>query len=507
MPFRQSCKTSWRLCLRRGVASKNDERQTERPGLSARKAAQPLLPKPMIVIEDFSNSDTNGVARPQTNSLRYESDAVTVAPIKRLRGELRVPGDKSISHRAAMLSSLARGESVLKNFSSAQDCAATLECFRALGVSVVRDGSTVVIRGGGPSSLQKPEQVLDAQNSGTTMRLLAGILAGQPFETTITGDDSLLTRPMLRVAEPLRLMGAQVGVEANGCAPLRINGCRPLQPIHYRLPIASAQIKSAVLLAGLAADGITTIEEPSQTRDHTERMLEEFGAQIERNGDALSVQGPVTLRSRSLVIPGDISSAAFFIGAAIALPGSDLMIRDVGLNSTRTAFLSTLTAMGVDIRIENERIESGEPFGTVRIRGLRDRASNEPRTLEVSGATISNLIDELPLLGFIAASIGWEMKLHDAKELRVKESDRIAATVENLSRMGARIEAHADGWHLHGGSRLHAAQLSSFGDHRIAMASAVAALAAEGPSEIEGAVHSVAVSLPEFWTLLESVAE
>ncbi|MGI9066429.1 MAG: 3-phosphoshikimate 1-carboxyvinyltransferase [Pyrinomonadaceae bacterium] len=469
------------------------------------KTRRSLEDKEPIVLEDSSSSDTNGVAPPQTNSSRY--DAVTVAPINRLRGELRVPGDKSISHRAAMLSSLARGESVLENFSSAQDCAATLECFRALGVSVVRDGSTVVIQGGGPSGLQKPEQVLDAQNSGTTMRLLAGILAGQPFETTLTGDDSLLTRPMLRVAEPLRLMGALVELEANGYAPLRIKGRRPLQPIHYRLPIASAQIKSAVLLAGLAADGITTVEEPAQTRDHTERMLEEFGAAVERNGDALSVQGGVTLRSRNLVVAGDISSAAFFIGAAVALPGSDLMIRDVGLNPTRTAFLSTLRAMGADIRIEDERHAGGEPLGTLRIRGIQDDALDGSRTLDVSGATISNLIDELPLLGFIAASIGWEMKLRDAKELRVKESDRIAATVENLSRMGARIEAHADGWHLHRGSRLHGAQLSSFGDHRIAMASAVAALVAEGPSEIEGAFHSVAVSLPEFWTLLESLTE
>ncbi len=312
---------------------------------------------------------------------------------------------------------------------------------------------------------------------------------------------------MLRVADPLRLMGARVELEANGCAPLRINGCRPLQPIHYRLPIASAQIKSAVLLAGLAANGITTIEEPAQTRDHTERMLQEFGAQVERNGNALSVQGGVTLRSRSLVVPGDVSSAAFFIGAAAALPGSDLFIRDVGLNPTRTAFLSTLSAMGADIRIEDERLEGGEPVGTLRIRGIRGGALNESLTLEVSGATISNLIDELPLLGFIAASIGWEMKLRDAKELRVKESDRIAATVENLSRMGARIEAQPDGWQLYRGGKLHGAQLSSFGDHRIAMAAAVAALVAEGPSEIEGAFHSVAVSLPEFWTLLESVAE
>jgi len=457
-----------------------------------------------MVIEDFSSSDTNEVAHPQTNSLRYKSDAVAVAPINRLHGELRVPGDKSISHRAAMLSSLARGESVLENFSSAQDCEATLECFRALGVNIVRDGSTVVVLGEGPSGLKEPEQVLDAQNSGTTMRLLAGILAGQPFATTITGDESLRTRPMLRVADPLRLMGAQVELEANGCAPLRIHGCRPLRPIQYRLPIASAQIKSAVLLAGLAADGITAVEEPAPTRDHTERMLQEFGAQVERNGNTISVRGGVTFRSRSLVVPGDISSAAFFIAAAVELPGSDLFIRDVGLNPTRTAFLSTLITMGADIYIEDERLAGGEPIASLRIRGTRLK---EARTLEVSGATISNLIDELPLLGFMAASLGWEMRLRDAKELRVKESDRIAATVENLTRMGARIEPHDDGWHLQPGGKLHGAQLSSFGDHRIAMAAAVAALVADGSSEIEGAFHSVAVSLPEFWTLLESVAE
>jgi 3-phosphoshikimate 1-carboxyvinyltransferase len=456
-----------------------------------------------IVIEDFTNSDTRDVAQAH-NSLRYQSNAVVVSPVNRLRGELRIPGDKSISHRAAMLSSLAQGESVLENFSSAQDCAATLECFKALGVSVVRNGSSVVIQASGASGLKEPEHVLDAQNSGTTMRLLAGILAGQPFASVITGDESLRSRPMLRVAAPLRLMGAKVELESNGCAPLSINGRHPLQPLHYRLPIASAQIKSAVLLAGLFAEGTTTVEEPAQTRDHTERMLQEFGVPIEQNENTVSLQGGATLRARKIIIPGDISSAAFFIAAAVALPGSDLVIPGVGLNPTRTAFLSTLNAMGADIRILDERLEAGEPIGTLRI-----RASNlkEQRTLDISGATISNLIDELPLLGFLAASLGWEMKLRDAKELRVKESDRIAATVENLSRMGARIEAHADGWHLYGGGKLHGAKLKSFGDHRIAMAAAVAALVAEGPSEIEGAFHSVAVSLPEFWDLLETVAE
>jgi 3-phosphoshikimate 1-carboxyvinyltransferase len=460
--------------------------------------------EPTTVNEDLFNPDTQGVTRAQTNRLRYETDAVTVAPINRLRGELSVPGDKSISHRAAMLSSLAHGESVLENFSSARDCAATLECFRALGVAITTHDSTVTVQGSAVSGLQQPDQILDAENSGTTMRLLAGVLAGQPFATTITGDSSLRSRPMLRVAEPLRLMGAEVKLESSGCAPVRINGARPLQPIHYQMPVASAQIKSAVLLAGLAANGTTTVEEPATTRDHTERMLVEFGVPVERNGNAMSVQGGVTPRARHFIVPGDISSAAFFIGAAVALPGSDLFIRDVGLNPSRTAFLSTLKSIGADIEIKDQRLEGGEPIGSLRVRG---GALTEPGTLKVSGATIANLIDELPLLGFIAASLGWEMKLRDAKELRIKESDRIAATVENLTRMGAHIEALPDGWYLQKNASLHGTQLSSFGDHRIAMACAVAALVADGPSEIEGARDSVAVSLPEFWTLLENVAE
>ena len=430
--------------------------------------------------------------------------AVVVSPINRIRGELRMPGDKSISHRAAMLSAVAGGESILNNFSSARDCVATLECLQSLGVRVVRDGSSVAIEGAGPSGLQQATHSLDAQNSGTTMRLLAGILAGQPLATTITGDDSLRSRPMLRVAEPLRLMGAKVEVETDGCAPLRIDGRRPLQPIRYQLPIASAQIKSAVLLAGLAADGVTTVAEPAQTRDHTERMLPQFGVRLTQNGKALSIQGGLPLHSCNLFIPGDISSAAFFVAAAVVLPQSDLLIRDVGLNPTRTAFLSTLRAMGAGISVAQERLEGGEPVGTLHIRGT---ALNKSPTVEVSGAIVSNLIDELPLLAFIAASMGYEMKLSDAKELRVKESDRIAATVENLSRMGARIEERVDGWQLYRGSKLHGAHFSSFGDHRIAMACAVAALVATGTSEIEGARGSVAVSLPEFWTLLQSVSE
>ena len=336
------------------------------------------------------------------------------------------------------------------------------------------------------------------------MRLLAGVLAGLPFTTTLTGDESLLRRPMRRVAEPLRLMGAEVELQANGCAPVRITGCRPLRAIEYKTPIASAQIKSAVLLAGLAAGGTTRVEEPQPTRDHTERLLREFGVLVETNGNAVSIEGGHSFQGRSLSIPGDFSSAAFFIAAAISLPDSDLTIRDVGLNPTRTGFLATLQAIGAEIEILDQRTQSGEPVGSIRVRGL---TSPKRERIEIFGQGVADAIDELPLIAFLAASIGCEMELRDAKELRVKESDRIAATVTNLTRMGAAIEEREDGWLLRRGGRLQGAQLSSFNDHRIAMCCAVAALSAVGPSALEGARDCVRVSLPEFWELLASVSE
>jgi 3-phosphoshikimate 1-carboxyvinyltransferase len=434
-------------------------------------------------------------------------DAVEVSPITLLRGELRLPGDKSISHRAAMLAALAQGQSVLSNFSSAADCSATLDCLSALDVSIARHGSSVTISGNGPSAFVAPSTVLQAQNSGTTMRLLAGILAGQPFSTRITGDESLLNRPMLRIAEPLRRMGAEIELQSDGCAPLRITGRRPLRALDYKMPIASAQLKSAVLLAGLFADGITTVHEPPgiQTRDHTERLLRQFGAQPETNGEAISISGGVGLHARDLSIPGDISSAAFFIAAAISLPGSNLVIRDVGLNPTRSAFLSTLQTLGAEIAILDEQVEGEEPVGCVHVHGVE---STGPKRLEICGALVPAVIDELPLLGFLCASRGWEMELRDAGELRVKESDRIAATVRNLSRMGASIIERDDGWQIkQSPGRLRGAELSAFGDHRIAMSCAVVALSADGPSKIAGARTAVAVSLPEFWSLLERVAQ
>lgn len=437
----------------------------------------------------------------RTDSVDSSEDPVIVSPLNRIRGELRLPGDKSISHRAAMMASLAEGESRLENFSTAQDCAATLSCLQALGVKITQSSSSVVIHGSG-SHLTTPVSELNAQNSGTTMRLLAGILAGQPFRSTLTGDASLLRRPMLRVAEPLRSMGARVDLEPNGRAPLRIEGRRPLQAISYQLPIPSAQIKSTILFAGLVADGITAVEEPEPTRDHTERMLPEFGVSVEKIENQVSIKGGQKLTPCNLEIPGDISSAAYFIALAAALPDSELLIRDVGVNPTRTAFIDALVSMGAVIELTEKRFANGEPVGSLRICG---KSINRPRKLEISGAMVSRLIDELPLLAVFAASVGGEMTLRDATELRFKESDRINATVDNLARMGVPIVELEDGWRLQSGARIHGSSLSSFGDHRIAMSCAVAASLASSPSRIEGAREVVNVSFPEFWTLLQSV--
>lgn len=437
-----------------------------------------------------------------------DQNVVEVSPINRLKGELRLPGDKSISHRAAIIAWLAGDKSTLKstlkNFSTAQDCEATIECLRALGADIRQTGSTVVVQPYRAEYQREQHLVLNARNSGTTMRLLAGILAARESTITITGDESLLQRPMLRVAEPLRLMGAVVELGPNNCGPIRITGIRWPKEICYRPSVASAQVKSAVLLAAAAGRCKTTIEEPTKTRDHTERLLEEFGWHLRRNDKQIVLFEPDFVHSCDLVIPGDISSAAFFIAAAVALPGSDLLITDVLLNPTRTAFISRLIELGANIELTNQRLEHLEIVGTVRVRGV---PLNNTQTIEVSGHDIPGLIDELSLLGFLAASVGCEMNLRDAKELRVKESDRITATVTNLSSMGAEIEEREDGWRLHAGKGLQGAQLSSFGDHRIAMACAIAALTAAGPSQIEGGRSAVGVSLPEFWSLLKSVSE
>ena len=454
-----------------------------------------------------------------------------ILPARRLRGRLRVPGDKSVSHRAAMLAALAAGRTRIENFSSSADCASTLEALRGLGVRIERAGSVVFVEGvgedGGAARFREPSAPLHCGNSGTTMRLLAGLLAAQPFASTLTGDESLSTRPMRRVIEPLGLMGARVEA-VDGHAPLRVEGRRPLRAVRYEMPVASAQVKSCVLLAGLGAEGRTEVLEPrAQTRDHTERMLRWFGVPVEtrelpaegehegaREGDvegsgrvAVSVEGGSRLTARDLTVPGDISSAAFPAAAAALLKGSELELESVGLNPTRSAVLDTLRSLGVALAVSDTREESNEPAGNIRVRGAGGLAPTSPGANVIRGALVPQLIDELPVLAVVGTGVEGGLEIRDARELRVKESDRVSATVENLRAMGAEVEEFEDGLRVAGPVRLKGARLKSYGDHRIAMAFAVAALAAEGETEIEGARECVAVSFPEFFELLESVTE
>jgi 3-phosphoshikimate 1-carboxyvinyltransferase len=442
-----------------------------------------------------------------------------IQPARRLIGRVRVPGDKSISHRAAIIAALAGagGRSRLANYSTSADCAATLHCLSALGVRIVREGDTVEVEGAGTRMAHAPGDALDCGNSGTTMRLLAGLLAGQPFASTLTGDASLRTRPMRRIIEPLELMGARVS-SAGGRAPLRVEGRAPLAPIRYALPVASAQVKSCVLLAGLnARDGGRTevVEARGATRDHTERLLSLFGADVRtelkdyegRPVPFVSLATPASLQPRDCNIAGDISSAAFFLAAAALLPGSDLTLAGVGLNRTRTGVLDALQSLGVDVAVADRRTESGEETGELRVRG--HDAGLAPATANanvIGGELIANLIDELPILCVLGTQVEGGLEIRDAAELRVKETDRIAAMVGNLRALGAEVEEHADGLSVGGRTRLRGARLESFGDHRVAMACAVAALISEGESELTGA-EAVAVSFPEFFELLESVTE
>jgi 3-phosphoshikimate 1-carboxyvinyltransferase len=437
---------------------------------------------------------------------------VIVRPATRIRGRLKLPGDKSISHRAAMLASLAQGASRIRSFSTSEDCAATLRCLAQLGVSVRREGADVLIEGVGRNRLRAAPQPLNCGNSGTTMRLLSGILAGHEFESTLTGDDSLRSRPMQRIIEPLQMMGANVS-SIEGRAPLTIRGRNPLQPIDYELLVPSAQVKSCILLAGLHADGRTRVVEDQPTRDHTERMLRWLGVPVEpgdgeREGQTFArVSGPATLLARDLDVPGDVSSAAYFIAAAALIDGSSLEIAEVGLNLTRALFLDHMRLFGFQIQAEDVREECNEPRGTIRISGDHERHLTAPETeLTLRSAVIAQLIDELPLLAVVGSQLEGGIEIRDASELRVKESDRIAATVAGLRAMCAEVEEFEDGLRVHGPARLRGARIDSRGDHRIAMTFAVAALLAEGETEIQNA-ECVGVSFPEFFELLDSVVE
>jgi 3-phosphoshikimate 1-carboxyvinyltransferase len=410
-----------------------------------------------------------------------------------------------------MIAAIAAGTSNLRNYSTSADCAATLSCLEKLGVSVERNDHDVTIHGVGLNGLAAPDGELDCGNSGTTMRLLAGILACQSFVSTLTGDESLRSRPMQRIIEPLELMGAKLSSN-NGRAPLRIQGGTRVQAIDYELLTASAQVKSCILLAGLHAEGKTTVVENEITRDHTERMLEWFGATIEtgkprrepETARFASIKGPAQLTARNMSVPGDISSAAYFIAAAILLPQSSLEISDVGLNPTRTSFLDQLEMMGLAIEIRNRRDDCNEPRGDISVGGERSSIGHQKERITISGALIPQLIDELPLLAVVGSQLAGGLEIRDAKELRVKESDRIAATVAGLRAMSCDVEEFDDGLRVNGPTKLQGARIDSHGDHRIAMSFAVAGLVAAGETEIDGS-DCVAVSFPEFFDLLESV--
>lgn len=430
-----------------------------------------------------------------------------IRPAKQLSGGVEPPGDKSISHRYAMIAALAEGTSELRHFAAAADCHSTLGCMQALGAEVKAQKDTVRITGNGLRGLKTPRRALDAENSGTTIRLLSGILAGQEFASQLTGDSSLQKRPMKRVVAPLRQMGADIRARDDNFAPLEIRGGR-LHAIEFQMPMASAQVKSAVLLAALFAEGETVVMEPARTRDHTELALEEFGVAVEKNGKTVRIRGAsngasaAKLEPRSIDVPGDLSSAVFFLAAASLLPDSNLLIHNVGLNPTRTAILDVFTEMGASIKVSSLRSVHGELVGDLAVKGASLRGG------VVAGEQIPLVIDELPMLAALGPFTEQGIEIRDAAELRIKESDRIAVLVENLRRMGARVEERQDGLRVEGrtAGKLHGAEIDPHGDHRIAMAFAVAGLAAQGSTTIRDA-DCAAVSYPCFFDDLERVAE
>lgn len=418
--------------------------------------------------------------------------------IQSLRGELTVPGDKSISHRAVMFGALAQGMTEVHHFLKGADCLSTIDFFRRLGIRIEETDDVLLIDGKGLDGLVSPTDILDAGNSGTTTRLLAGILAAQPFSSTLTGDASLQKRPMKRIVDPLTQMGASLtSINENGCVPLRIAG-RPLHGIHYISSVASAQVKSAVLLAGLYAEGETSVTEPFVSRDHTELMLGSFGAQIAASGTTVTIQPRPALSGQCITVPGDISSAAYFIAAALLVPNSEVLIRNVGINPTRDGILKAAQAMGGNIQLLNRRTAGGEPVADLLV------TSSSLHGITIEGSMIPGLIDELPVIAVMAAAAQGTTVIRDAAELKVKESDRIAVMVKNLSAMGADITGTDDGMIIRGGPALCGAQIDAFEDHRIAMSFAVAALFADGETEIRGS-DCVQISYPGFYEDLQSL--
>lgn len=416
-----------------------------------------------------------------------------------LRGELAVPGDKSISHRAVMLGALAKGTTSVTNFLKGADCLSTISCFEKMGIEIEQLPSEILIHGKGLHGLNAPETILDAGNSGTTTRLLSGILAGQAFCTTLTGDASIQKRPMTRIITPLSQMGGKIeSLSDNGCAPLKITG-HPLKPIHYLSPVSSAQVKSCVLLAGMYADGITKVTEPYLSRNHSELMLRSFGADVISEGTTAAITGNPVLEGQKGIVPGDISSAAYFIAAGLLIPGSEILIKDVGINPTRDGILKVCADMGADIQLLNKREYGKEPVADILVK------HSELKATVIEGALIPTLIDELPMLAVMAAFAQGTTVIRDAQELKVKESNRLDIIVQHLSAMGADIIPTEDGMEIHGGKPLKGAVLDSYMDHRIAMSFAVAGMAADGETEILNA-SCVDISYPEFYRDMAAIS-
>ncbi|MDY3766595.1 MAG: 3-phosphoshikimate 1-carboxyvinyltransferase [Lachnospiraceae bacterium] len=414
-----------------------------------------------------------------------------------LKGEIRVPGDKSISHRAVMFGALSEGTTEVTNFLKGADCLSTIDCFRRLGIEIENTPERILIHGRGLHGLQAPSQILDTGNSGTTTRLICGILCAQPFESTLNGDASIQTRPMKRIMLPLSQMGADItSLKGNGCAPLHIVG-RPLHGIQYHSPVASAQVKSAILLAGLYADSETSVIEPALSRNHSEIMLNYFGATVTTEGTTATIQPNPVLTGQKVEVPGDISSATYFIAAALMIPDSEILIKNVGVNPTRDGILRVCKAMGADIILQNASFDKGEPTADLLV-----RSGKALRGTTIGGDLIPTLIDELPMIAVLACFAEGTTVIRDAQELKVKESNRIDIVVNNLKAMGADITATDDGMIIEGGHPLHGAVLDSYHDHRIAMSFAIAALAADGVTTIRNA-ECVNISYPTFYEDLD----
>ena len=422
----------------------------------------------------------------------------TVRPAGLLSGVAVLPGDKSISHRYAMIAALAEGPSKILHYSSGADCHSTLGCVRSLGIAVDEEGTTVTIHGQGLNGWKAPEHALDAGNSGSTIRMMSGLLSAQSFDSRIFGDESLSRRPMGRVMKPLAEMGARIEARDGQYPPLLIHGA-PLRAIDYTLPVASAQVKTCVLFAGLFAEGETIVREPLRTRDHTEIALREFGAEISVKQRVITLPGRPILTGRELIVPSDLSSAAFFLVAGLLIPGSHIVIQNVGLNPTRTALLDFLLGIGAVIRILRIESVNGEPIGDIEVRYAPVRGG------VIESEMAAALIDEIPVLAVLGAASDEGLIVRDAGELRVKETDRIATVADNFRRMGIEIEVTPDGMKIPGKQTFRAAEFDSFGDHRIAMAFAVAALRASEPSTIDNA-EAASVSFPEFWNILEGLS-